>query len=692
MVKAKNKLGRRRTLAQQVTLAAVAAAAIAGLSPIAAQRMVEQHNDAAVASTVLSNKLRGFVSLATKPFMEGDIEEVTRIATIFHADKSIDTVILLDENSQPLISLGEASFVLAMPEVRLMVRERAGAEQFGDHLVQVRPIAIEGRIYGTILMRAGTFTNFENHHYHYGIQLFIVLVALAGIYPFVLMFTHRAFRPIDYVAIALKDLKPGQNEKVVQAAGNISEHLAASLEEMTNRYDAVIRKSRKLAVSDPLTGLFNRAYFAKQVDTYLSAAGERSVSVVFADIDRFRAVNDILGPRGADDLLAGLAKRIKEAAHEADQVLRPKFAGQAPSVVGRLGADQFAFVVPFVDDSTVADFILRIEKVISKPIEKDGRHIDISATFAAASAPGNTIGAADLMKRADLTLQASKTEGGKSLQFFSEDIQKKANDQVRLEEEIRRGVFRGEFVAVFQPKVHLETGKIVGAEALARWRRPDGAVVSPGVFVQKAEEMGMIAELGMAIMRDAVAQAAKWNRNGARLKVAVNVSPIQFQDPGFIPAVYDVLDENGLPPELLELEVTESTAVENPEKVARVMRPLRAKGVRLAIDDFGTGHSNFKTVTHLPFDVFKVDQQFVKSLGVDPHASAIVEMILAMAEALNQETVAEGIETAEHFDFLRRRGCKIGQGYYFSPPLPSHEFEALVKTWRIPAPLRTPAE
>jgi EAL domain-containing protein (putative c-di-GMP-specific phosphodiesterase class I) len=183
-------------------------------------------------------------------------------------------------------------------------------------------------------------------------------------------------------------------------------------------------------------------------------------------------------------------------------------------------------------------------------------------------------------------------------------------------------------------------------------------------------------------MRDACFAASNWTRNGIAARIAVNVSPQQFDEPDFIQSVYQALDDSGLDPRQLELEITESAAVADPDRVARIMWPLRNRGVRLAIDDFGTGHSNFASITRLPFDVFKIDQQFVRALATDTNAPAIVEMILAMAEALGQETVAEGVETKEQADFLVRRACTIGQGYYYSPPLPAEEFDLFVRSWR----------
>lgn len=238
-------------------------------------------------------------------------------------------------------------------------------------------------------------------------------------------------------------------------------------------------------------------------------------------------------------------------------------------------------------------------------------------------------------------------------------------------------------MAVFQPKVSLQTGAMVGAEALARWRRADGTVVSPGVFIPIAEELGLIPQLGEQVLRHACRAAVRWNSSRAEpVQVAVNVSALQFDDPDFIPSVYRALDDFGVDPRLLELEITESAAVADADRVARIMWPLRNRGVRLAIDDFGTGHSNFTSLTRLPFDVFKIDQQFVRALSTDSQAPAIVEMILAMAEALGQETVAEGVETREQTEFLTSRACTIGQGYYFSPPLPADEFDTFLRTYR----------
>lgn len=491
--------------------------------------------------------------------------------------------------------------------------------------------------------------------------------------------------PIDELAEEMRQIKPGQGDDIADSVHQISEKLSTSVKDMTARYDAVIRKSYQMSISDPLTGLANRTQFLKRTEGYITKAGERTVSVAVIDLDRFSRVNDKFGPQLADELLVMVGARLKAYLREADTTLRgEKEYSEAPSILSRMSADTYGVIIPYASQKVVEKIVELLRFQLEKPFTLDGRVVELSAAYAAASAPKDAPNAVELIKQADFSLKTAKENKFKGLRFYDSSMLEAAQRNLTLEEDIRRGIENHEFIPVFQPKVELETGLVVGAEALARWRRPDGAVVSPGLFVPKAEEMGLIPQMGASILRDACVQAAKWDFNGLKPRLAVNVSPLQFEDPNFVTMVNEVIADSGIAPGRLELELTETAAVDNPDRVAKIMRPLRANGVRFAIDDFGTGHSNFTTVTRLPFDVFKIDQQFVRAHGSDPHAPAIIEMILAMAEALGQETVAEGVETQEHYEFLRRRACTIGQGYFFSPPLPAHEFEMFVQHWRAP--------
>lgn len=515
---------------------------------------------------------------------------------------------------------------------------------------------------------------------------FFVSVMSAILGYVVSIYIKKSLAPIDDLAESMRSARPGHGGKVVDVAESVSGNLSSAIKEMTDRYEAIIRKSYKMSISDPITGLANRTQFLKKTDDYISVAGERTVSVVIIDLDKFSRINDKFGPQLADELLSMVGSRIRAYLKESELTFRTEDeCSKTPCILSRLSADVFAIVIPHASQKIVEKMVELIRFQLEKPFSLDGRIVELSAMYAAASSPEDGTCAVELMKHADFALKTAKEGKFKNLRFYDSSMQETAQRNLTLEDDIRRGIENHEFVPVFQPKVELETGLVCGAEALARWRRPDGAVVSPGVFIPKTEEMGLIPQMGENILRDACAQAAKWDFNGQKPRLAVNVSPLQFEDPNFVSIVNDILEETKLPPECLELELTETAAVDNPDRVAKIMRPLRARGVRFAIDDFGTGHSNFTTVTRLPFDVFKIDQQFVRAHGSDPHAPAIIEMILAMAEALDQETVAEGVETQEHYEFLRRRACTIGQGYFFSPPLPAHEFEAFVHHWRAPS-------
>ena len=501
------------------------------------------------------------------------------------------------------------------------------------------------------------------------IVLSLVLLLTA---PLIYRLARLALKPVTVLerGIRSRDLK--DKSKLADSSDDrLLKPLLTSIDEVHERSEAAMRRALTMAYTDPVTRLPNRLRFLSRLDAAVAAG--QGAHLVVCDLDRFRQVNVTYGPRVADIGLAGVAERLRAVLSQ---------AGLPGGFIGRIGADQFGMILPGSSREAVDALMSAAGSAIAEGFIIEGQAMRLAASFGAAHTPTDATNGTDLLKLAEVALKEAKKQTATRAAFFDQRLLDKARAQSRLEEELRDGLDRGEFVAVFQPKMKLETGELVGAEALARWRRPDGAIVSPGVFIPIAEDLGLIAKLGKQVMRDACFAAAGWNRKGIISSVAVNVSPHQFDDPDFVASVYKALDDSGLPPNLLELEITESAAVADGDRVARIMWPLRNRGVRLAIDDFGTGHSNFAAITRLPFDVFKIDQQFVRALSTDPHAPAIVEMILAMAEALGQETVAEGVETKEQADFLLRRACTIGQGYYYSPPLPAEEFDAFVRSYR----------
>ena len=326
-----------------------------------------------------------------------------------------------------------------------------------------------------------------------------------------------------------------------------------------------------------------------------------------------------------------------------------------------------------------------MNRAFESPLAVGQRLVTLGISAGVTMLPEDGKSPGEIFRRADMALQETRKTSRNAFQFYTPSLDRIQRGRFQLEAELRAAVKNSEFIPVFQPKIDFSSGRIMGAEALARWYRHGGKVVMPGTFIGVAEEIGLIDEIGRQILNASCAAAAKWSKMGFNVPVAVNVSPRQFEQNDFAESVIQALRDSALPPHLLELEITESMAIDDPHKVGEVMRPLREMGVRLAIDDFGTGHSNLVMLTQLPFDVFKIDRQFVSALQTDRQAPAIVEMILAMAETLSLKAVAEGIETDEQADFLRKRGCALGQGFLYSPGVSLTKFIAMLYSWKSPA-------
>ncbi|MFP4519219.1 MAG: putative bifunctional diguanylate cyclase/phosphodiesterase, partial [Oceanicaulis sp.] len=280
-----------------------------------------------------------------------------------------------------------------------------------------------------------------------------------------------------------------------------------------------------------------------------------------------------------------------------------------------------------------------------------------------------------LLRHADLAMAAAKRSGGNTCEFFESSMNQSAFERLVLENELREAVREDQLVVYYQPKVTMNGGALAGAEALVRWQHPTAGLLSPGAFIQAAEECGLIGEIGDWVLRRACREAKAMLDRGITVPMAVNVSAMQFEDEGFAQTVLEALHDSGLPPEMLELELTESTAMRDPERVIKQIEPLRGIGVTFAIDDFGTGHSSLSYLTRMPFDVFKIDQSFVRDMGRDDHARIVVETILAMARALKLKTVAEGVETTEQYKALAGLGATLAQGFLFGRPMPLADLE-----------------
>ena len=438
---------------------------------------------------------------------------------------------------------------------------------------------------------------------------------------------------------------------------------------------------RKIAYRDARTGLPNAIAAEKRIeDTLPLASFERPAAFVLLDIDRFAHLVEQVGSGHGESMIYSAGQRITRALSD---VPDPSAAALRGSMLAALSADQFILYMP---DAGSREHVIAIARAIrnafAEPFTVHGRNVTMSLSGGIVMAPEDADSPAKLMQNAKLALRLVRNESQSGFRFFTPRLTRIVQGRYRFEAELRDAVDNREFKAVFQPKIDFATGRIVGAEALARWRRSNGKLISPAAFIPVAEEAGLIDEIGRQILEAACQAGRSWELEGHDVTVAVNVSPSQFQRSDLTEIVMSALKRSGLHPRRLELEITESMAVSDPARVAEFISPLRAMGTKLAIDDFGTGHSNLAMLTQLPFDVFKIDRQFVSALETDRQAPAIVEMILAMAETLGLKTVAEGVETTRQADFLRRRGCTMAQGFLYSPGLPDQAFLELLRAWK----------
>ncbi|GGB64501.1 EAL domain-containing protein [Blastomonas aquatica] len=426
------------------------------------------------------------------------------------------------------------------------------------------------------------------------------------------------------------------------------------LTEVRRSHEAVTQ----LARYDNLTGLANRLYIKELFEKALIGhRGEPSpCSLFLLDLDRFKQVNDTLGHPIGDALLKQVSERLKRTIGECGEV-------------GRLGGDEFQVVLPgIISEERLADIARSVIVNLSHPYMVEGNQIVIGASVGIAIADGRHVsGAETLIRNADLALYSAKENGRGIWKFYSEDMHKVAHERRALEGELRAALQAGGMSVAYQPVINVATETISGFEALARWQHPQRGAISPSVFVPIAEESGLIMQLGEWVLRTACADAAAWP---GQVRIAVNVSPMQFADPAFPAIVLNALAQSGLAPERLELEITESVFLDDKLDAARIFERLKGIGVRLALDDFGTGYSALGYLRTAPFDKIKIDQSFVRGAAHSGSAnSAIIRSIVSLAEALNMETTAEGAETIDELELIRSLGCSHVQGYIYGKPV-----------------------
>ena len=426
---------------------------------------------------------------------------------------------------------------------------------------------------------------------------------------------------------------------------------------------AAEERSLFLAYHDALTELPHRALLQDRLTHALAGARRRNekVALLFLDLDRFKNINDTFGHACGDGVLKEVGCRLRAWAREQD-------------TVARLGGDEFLVMLNGVKDAASAAVAAeRLLEAINRDFVVHGQTVSVGCSIGISMFPDHGMDGETLIRNADQALYSAKNNGRGNVRFFTGEMNAQAVERLGLEKNLRLALERDEFFLEYQPQAEIATRRVTGFEALLRWRQPEMGLVPPAKFIPIAENSGLILPIGEWVLRTACTQARRWLDEGLfAVPVAVNVSALQFRQEGFVALIRRVLAETGLPPHLLELELTESLLFSNAEVIPATMRELEEVGLKLAIDDFGTGYSSFTYLRHFRVSKLKIDRSFVRDLALDSDA-AITAAIISMARSLRLEVVAEGVEDEAQMRFLREHGCDQMQGYYFSRPLPVDE-------------------
>jgi diguanylate cyclase (GGDEF)-like protein/PAS domain S-box-containing protein len=432
---------------------------------------------------------------------------------------------------------------------------------------------------------------------------------------------------------------------------------------------AVSTRMSYLAQHDSLTDLPNRILLKDRLMQSMSLAQRhrQKLAVLYLDVDRFKHINDSLGHGIGDRLLQSVAQRLLTCVRSSD-------------TVSRHGGDEF--VILLADAVHAQDAIVSVEKILralAAPHLIEQHDLSITASIGIAVYPDDGTDGETLMKHADFAMLHAKDSGRNNFQFFKPEMNIRALERQSLEFSLRHALAQEQFVLHYQPKINLETGAIVGAEALIRWHHPERGLVAPVHFIPVAEECGFIVPISRWVLREGCRQARAWQDAGLpALRIAINISAVELRSKDFAAGVRTILAETGLEPRYLELEFTESFLMNDSKSAAAVLQELRQMGVQLALDDFGTGYSSLSYLKRFPIDTLKIDQSFVRDLMTDADDASIVRAVLSMGESLNMLVIAEGVETREQLNFLREHACPQGQGFYFSHPVVAGEFSQLL--------------
>lgn len=506
----------------------------------------------------------------------------------------------------------------------------------------------------------------------------LLLAALAGVSVAIMVYVQRTLvRPIRQLARAAHDIEVGNynGERMASARQDEVGELVRAFGTMSDSIARHDRDVRRMAYTDSLTGLTNRLAFRESLDhrlMMLRGAG-RQLALLFADIDDFKRVNDTLGHEAGDEVLQQFAHRIRDAVEQ---------LGGDDALLARFGGDEFVILI---QDGDVRGSATRLaEKLVAelgRPIVVQERQVFLGTSIGITLFPEDASGATALMKNGDIAMYQAKVAGKNCYRFYSRAMDQAVERRVRMEQELRGAWERGELSLMYQPVFRLSDSRIIGAEALLRWQHPELGMVAPSVFIDVAEQSGLIESIGPRVLRAACAAAARWGTDRDAMEplfVSVNVSPRQLRSGDLPDVVADCLRDTGLPASRLHLELTETAVIADEAHASALLATLHRTGVKVWLDDFGTGFSGLSHLRRVPVDGVKIDRSFIADMLRDPDDLALTTAIIAMAHSLGITVVAEGVEKEGQFNLLRERGCDLAQGYWLGYPVTAAEFTQLI--------------
>ena len=482
-----------------------------------------------------------------------------------------------------------------------------------------------------------------------------------------LLVLRKPAEPIEVLQCATALSRKWENDKLVR--GQVL-RLEEVITTRTRGLEVANQQLRHLATHDVLTGLPNRVLLDDRLQQAIAHANRdmRSFALLVCDLDRFKLINDSLGHRAGDELLQEVARRLSAVARTAD-------------TVARFGGDEFVLIGTSIGDGRDAEELAsRVMEALREPVRIAAIDIHTSPSIGIAIYPDDGTTMQALLAHADAAMYSAKQQGRGQFRRYAPGMDAGTEDRVQLESELHNAVNANQFELHYQPKVDTRTGEVRSAEALIRWIHPTRGIVSPAEFIPLAEECGLIGDIGAWVIREACRQTRAWQMAGVpTLRVSVNLSASQFRDSGLVDSIRGALDDAGLEARYLEVELTESAVMSDPEKSIAVLEHLSAMGVLVSVDDFGTGYSSMSYLRRFPIDKLKIDRVFINEIVSRPEDASIVRAIVSLAHSLRLKVVAEGVETPAQLDFLKTAGCDEYQGYHFSRPLPAADFERLIR-------------